>query len=392
MPQPTGPAYGMGSGTMQQPSLQRPLTVPQRPSSYQSPPLVRRGADANLGRPRVGMPSQGLYGTGTARPTYGIPQPGMRTYPSSSPPPLTAHPTGVSTVQPPIAPQTGAPRGVATPHQQTANPANPTTTATTGPTTSVETGPVIHPSVHKLWELAKADLPNEHVLTRYLRWAQGEVVRLEEIKDYSAVLIKEERVHGRLLPEQQIAMKLRHEPFSVYLRFLGPQDVQDREVLYVDGANDGNLIAHEGRGLLSLGPSVPLAPDSSLAMKDQKYPLTDIGLLTLVNKFIETCERESKSHECEVRCYPSYVKLDGRPCTCLMVVHPLFREEFMFHVAYVYIDDEWGIPVRYEAYDWPEEEGESPPLLESYTYARLQFNRGFGDIDFDTSNEDYNFE
>jgi len=162
--------------------------------------------------------------------------------------------------------------------------------------------------------------------------------------------------------------------------------------LYVDGANDGNLIAHEGRGFLSFGPSVPLAPDHPIVMKDQKYPLTDIGLLNLVHKFIETCERELEIQECEVQCYPSYVKLDGRPCTCLKVVHPEFHEEFMFHIAYVYIDDELGLPVRYEAYDWPEEEGETPPLLESYTYARLQFNRGFSDLDFDQSNEDYSFE
>jgi hypothetical protein len=49
------------------------------------------------------------------------------------------------------------------------------------------------------------------------------------------------------------------------------------------------------------------------------------------------------------------------------------------------------LPVRFEAYDWPTEEGAEPYLLEEYTYQDLQLNVGLSEIDFSPENAAYAF-
>ena len=60
-------------------------------------------------------------------------------------------------------------------------------------------------------------------------------------------------------------------------------------------------------------------------------------------------------------------------------------------LALNFIDKELMGPLHYEAYDWPQQPDEAPPLLESYTYTHLKLNPGLTDADFDPRNLDYNF-
>lgn len=56
------------------------------------------------------------------------------------------------------------------------------------------------------------------------------------------------------------------------------------------------------------------------------------------------------------------------------------------------MDDEYNLPIRYEAYDWPRN-GDSvsqDDLLEEYTYVNLKTNVGLSDRDFDPANSNYN--
>ena len=53
------------------------------------------------------------------------------------------------------------------------------------------------------------------------------------IKDYSCTVVKRERIDGKLGDHQYLFAKIRHEPFSVYLYFLAPDDVKGQEVIFV---------------------------------------------------------------------------------------------------------------------------------------------------------------
>lgn len=110
-----------------------------------------------------------------------------------------------------------------------------------------------------------ATAPGEHPLLPAVRWAKGCIQKMDTIKDYSAKMAKRERIDGTLGEYEYMFVKVRHEPFSVYLSFMGPARVKGQEAIYVKGRNDGNLLGH-ANGVRKIFGTVPLKPDSMLAM------------------------------------------------------------------------------------------------------------------------------
>jgi hypothetical protein len=238
-------------------------------------------------------------------------------------------------------------------------------------------------------QLRPAD-PGEHPLMPALRWAKDGLVNIEKLGDYSATIVKRERINGKLGDFEYMFAKIRHKPFSVYLCFLGPASLKGQEVLYVNGANNGKMWAH-GVGIQeTMFGTVSLKPDGPFAMRGQRYPLTDIGVLNLTRRLIEVAEQDVKYAECEVKFFKG-AKINDRLCTCTQVVHPTPRKNFLFHIARIFVDDELNVPVRYEAYDWPKKTGGDPELIEEYTYLNLKINNGYTDADFDVHNPKYKF-
>ena len=231
---------------------------------------------------------------------------------------------------------------------------------------------------------------NEHPLMPVLRWAYAGMVDIEKIQDYSATVAKRERIGGKLLDYEYMFVKLRQKPFSVYLYFLGPPEEKGQEVIYVEGQNNGNMWAH-GVGIKNtLIGKVLLKPDGPVAMRNQRYPLTELGILNLTRRLVEVGEDNKNYGECEVKFYEG-AKINGRVCTCIEVVHPVPRRNFVFHLARIFVDKEINMPIRYESFDWPKEAGGPPELLEEYTYLNLKLNNGFADADFDVKNPNYKF-
>ncbi|HBO43357.1 MAG TPA: hypothetical protein DD670_05380 [Planctomycetaceae bacterium] len=239
----------------------------------------------------------------------------------------------------------------------------------------------------------------EHPLAPLVRYAQDRVTSLDaEIRDYTCTLVKQERIDGRLRKPDYIFVKLRHQrvengkvmtPFSVYLRYLAPRDLKDREVLYVEGRNEGKMIARRGGSRLA-HVTTTLLPDSRLAMHWGRYPLTEIGIKTLTERLVEVGLEELAYGECEVK-YLEGAKINGRSCIVVQVTHPVKRDYFRYHMARVFIDRELMLPVHYVSYDWPEQEGGEPELMEQYTYVDLKLNPGLTDRDFDPRNKEYQF-
>lgn len=229
--------------------------------------------------------------------------------------------------------------------------------------------------------------PGEHPLMPALRVAQSSLQTIDtRIRDYNAVMIKQERIDGTLAPKEVAYVKVRHQPFSVYMYFLG--NSKGRECIYNDkpGGTKGDLIARDCGFKKRLG-KFTLDPQGALAMKGQKYPIMKLGIRELTKELIEVASNDIKFSECEVTSGKGV--MEGRPITMLKVVHPTRRDDFRFNIAEVVIDDELQIPVRYNAYIWPEQPGGQPLLEESYTYLKLNVNNGYTDTDFDPENPEY---
>ena len=238
----------------------------------------------------------------------------------------------------------------------------------------------------------------EHPLMPVLKLAYERLAYLDtQIQDYTCDFVKQERIDGRLLQREYASLKLRHEriqdgrlvPLAVYLQFLGPDDIEGREVLYVQGRNNGQLIARRGGPRLSY-ITMAMDPRGELAMQRSHYPITEIGIKSLIERLIEVGEEDLQYGECDVK-YFENVTVDRRPCTVIEVTHPFRRTNFRYHVARIFIDDQLRLPIRYASYTWPDEPDGQPRLVEEYTYLNLRFNVGLADKDFDTHNKDYGF-
>ena len=232
---------------------------------------------------------------------------------------------------------------------------------------------------------------NEHPLMPVIRWAERERPRVAtEIKDYTAIMTKQENINGEIQEAQVMELKFRQEPFSVYLKFRWPKKINGQEAIFVRGQNDNKLIAH-GVGIQRAFGTQKLDPEGIIAMGGNRYPITDIGLLNLVDKLLEVGRRDAKYGECEVNYYDKDIFIDDRDCTLIEVVHPVPRKNFQFHVARIYVDKELSLPIRYESYDWPKKKDDDPILIEAYTYQQLKLNVGLTDTDFDYKNPAYNY-
>ena len=110
----------------------------------------------------------------------------------------------------------------------------------------------------------------------------------------------------------------------------------------------------------------------------------------MVRKLIDVGTADMQYGECEVEIFED-VKVDNRPCKCVQVVHPRRRSVFLFNIVRIFIDDEFPVPVRYEAYDWPASDSEPPPLIEEYTFRNIRLNVGFSDSEFQRNYSEYKF-
>ncbi len=256
--------------------------------------------------------------------------------------------------------------------------------------------------------LAANNLPNsqpegaagvEHPLMPALKMAKNSLEYInKDIKDYSCTLIKTERVGGKLIDTEFMYLKVRHEPFSVYMYFLGPEKIKGQECIFVAGKNNGNMLAH-GVGFRKIAGTVPLLPTGFVAMQGQRYPITEIGFQNLTRRLVEVADQDTKFGECDVEFFKNAKINNGRgekrTVTVIHVTHPVRRANFRFHQAMVYVDDELNIPIRYESWDWPKTPGGKlnrlEDLFEEYTYTDLKLNNGFTDADFDEGNSKYNF-
>ena len=227
----------------------------------------------------------------------------------------------------------------------------------------------------------------EHPLMPALRLAKQSMQTIDtRVQDYNAVMMKQERINGELAPKEVAFVKVRHQPFGVYMYFLG--ESKGRECIYnakPDGSK-GDLVARDCGFRGKLG-KFTLDPEGTLAMKGQKYPIMKLGIRELTKELITVASNDVKFGECDVT--HGQGTMDGRSITWLKVVHPVPRPNFRFNIAQIFIDNELQIPVRYNAYTWPKSPGEAPQLEESYTYVNLKVNNGYTDLDFDPENPAY---
>lgn len=228
-------------------------------------------------------------------------------------------------------------------------------------------------------------ISSKHPLAPAVAAANSSRESLAKIKDYSATFTKREHIKGQLL-KSVMELKVRQEPFSVYLKYMEPH--AGREVLYVDGLNKGNFLVHE-EGIKALAGTLSLSPTGNEALKENRHPVTEIGLHRMLDLLLNQWELEAKYGEISVK--QSDEKVGEIDCKVFEATHPQQRAHFKFHKTKLFIDKLTNFPVRVEQYSFPSKSGDTAPIVEEYIYTNIQTNLGLSESDFDRKNKSYRF-
>lgn len=239
---------------------------------------------------------------------------------------------------------------------------------------------------------AAVDGAPAHQLVPFLRMARASREAVNTCRDYEAIFTKKEMV-GRTMYSGQMVIKLRHEPFGVYLRFIDQNN--GREVLYAGPRYQFKMMAHEAPGTLSaLAGTVSLEPNSSRAMAEGRHPITQIGMAKMMDSLIDQWEGEMKygdPDDPKVNYYPK-AKLDGQiECKAAVTVHENPKHAFRFYKTRVFFDKKSNFPIRLEQYAFPDAAHPQGALVEEYIYTNIRINVGLTDNDFDVHNRGYHF-
>lgn len=197
---------------------------------------------------------------------------------------------------------------------------------------------------------------------------------LRTVDAYSATFIRQVRKDEELLDREEISVRIRHQPFSVYMNW----DDDSQQVLYVDGENDGKLLAKRSRGFFRR--TIRLGPTSRLAMADSRYPIYDLGMLNIVLKARE--ELAAIPSLDGVECTVESTELDGVPVRQFNITFASPEVQDTFSHCVICFSDEESMPVAVTGYGWTAD-GQIGELLEHYYYRDVQLDPGLSDLDFD---------
>ena len=265
-----------------------------------------------------------------------------------------------------------------TPPQTAVKEASPATSAT--PASNVTTA--------DQESLPKPPIDEAHPLYLPLQEAYKAREALKAVKDYEAVFVKRELI-GRRVQKTTMNLKLRVEPFGVYLKFIDTN--AGREVIYNEGRLNNQMQIHEA-GIKALAGTVLRTPNSPDVMAENRYPANMVGLKNMLDKVIKQWEEEGKFGEVKTQKYPGSKLPTGEECVAYESLHPTPRNQFKFHITRLWIENKTGLVIRVEQLGFPQMGDKEPPVIEEYTYGSLKTNVKLTDYDFDVKNKTYKYQ
>lgn len=250
----------------------------------------------------------------------------------------------------------------------------------------------------------------------------------EQINDYTAIFLKQERFGNKMSEVETIEFKFR-KPNDVYMHWIEKPN-KGQEALFRAGHNEDRVKAHKG-GLLNV-ININSAPEGKLVMDGQHHRIVDAGIgptSSLVfrgmTRGIERNEATFKNHGIVQDNGRELIKIEAvYPETCDGITHIVAKDETLWDIAdhykqdmyvilsvnkkvksptnikegqqilvpyhycrraIVYIDTTINLLVKLEIFDWDNN------LYEFYEFKDIKLNVGLTDTDFDPKNPAYKF-
>ena len=198
-----------------------------------------------------------------------------------------------------------------------------------------------------------------------------------KVRDYSCHFIRQERVKGKLLPEQTAELYAKSTPHRIAYKVIAPSASAGAEMVYVAGQNAGKVRvkpagSHSREAWMSLDPNDPRA------MTDSRNGIAGVGIGSVIDRLEKVIAIERRMRNpISVRA-ADYV-FAGRPVVRYEVITARPHALRYAHTLVVCVDKETKLPVRFEAYDTPISIGQTGELLECHSYVNVRLNAIVGD-------------
>lgn len=206
-----------------------------------------------------------------------------------------------------------------------------------------------------------------------------------ELRDYRCTFIKQERVQGKLRDEEQIDVRYRREPKSVFMVWERNAD-QAKRALYIDAAAfrdaDGQPLAKvEPAGAIArLFVSEVLIPvRGERARATSRRTIDEFGFretYAILERYNTLAQARGKL---EFR-FEGVSEIDSRPTLVFVRYLPYDGKSSEFPDAkmVMHIDQQWLVPTA--IYSYADRAGTQ--LLGRYLFTNVQINPGLSDKDF----------
>lgn len=211
------------------------------------------------------------------------------------------------------------------------------------------------------------------------------------VSDYTAVLVKKERIAGELGDRDIVKLKVNPaandlDSLRLYTRH-NARAIRGQEQIW-SPEYDGRVAFHERGGALPIRTRY-VDPAGFISMRSNLYPITEWGIEKMIDRLqIKLATIEDFSN------YAVHRKdgaVNGKEVEIVTIEAKQNHAAPKFYRLKYYIDKEYGFATGYELFDKPDKENAHPSLLEQYFYSDVKTNVGLTDLDFDVTNPEYAF-
>jgi hypothetical protein len=214
-----------------------------------------------------------------------------------------------------------------------------------------------------------------------------------EVTNYECIMVKQELLPSGMSEEQEIKVKFRQEPYSVFMDWIRNPGLANR-ALYVKGrwtdpkAKDPNerelAVAQPGKIAQLFVKSVKQPIRGKLAHRSSRRSMDDFGFQKTLDLLIKYCHLAKERGELSLE-FCGESRFDGRPVWVIRRRLPYTgpKGEYPDRTAEFLIDKQHRVPVA--VYCYSDDEKQPQNLLGKYEYRSVRMGAGLTDRDFEPS-------
>lgn len=214
---------------------------------------------------------------------------------------------------------------------------------------------------------------------------------VRDVVDYECLLVKQELLKSGMSQEQEIKVKFRHSPYSVYMEWVRNPGMAVR-VLYVKGrwrdltAEDPDerelAIAQPGIIARLFVKSVKEPIHGRLASKVSRRFVDDFGFEKTLDRLIKVSEQAQIRGDLDLK-FCGESQFDGRPVWVIRRRLPYSAEGGLYpdRIAEILVDKVFRVAVA--VYCYGDDEKQPNNLIAKYEFRSVRMGAGLTDKDFE---------